>query len=110
MTDDSWCYGEGRPYSIESLGNEAWLTGCPLCGDQCWERATPEQHKEAADYFSAKNGEALSDLCEIISNSLARGKDSEHPDPDCQVLLELPMTDAEFARLKEIVGLRYKIS
>jgi hypothetical protein len=47
-----WCYGESSPYSLESLGNEAWLTGCPLCGDNCWEKATPEDKQEADDYFA----------------------------------------------------------
>jgi len=30
------CYTEEVEYDLESLGNNAWLTGCPLCGDQCW--------------------------------------------------------------------------
>ena len=30
------CYAEVRDYSLEDLGSEAWLTGCPLCGGTCW--------------------------------------------------------------------------
>ena len=36
---DGWCFSEQAPYNIEDLGNEALATGCPLCGDNCWEKA-----------------------------------------------------------------------
>jgi len=45
-----WCYMDG-PYSLEGLGNDAWLTGCPLCGDNCWEKVTPKQKAEAEEYW-----------------------------------------------------------
>lgn len=48
-----WCYGESTPYSIEKLGDEAWPTGCPLCGNNCWEKLTPEQKVEANEFYSA---------------------------------------------------------
>ena len=31
--DIYYCFNEEVEYSLESLGNDAWLTGCPLCGD-----------------------------------------------------------------------------
>lgn len=43
----------------------------------------------------------LAELCIILSASLARGLDAEHH--DCRVLLELPMTEADYMRLREIV-------
>jgi hypothetical protein len=43
----------------------------------------------------------LDELCGILSDSLARGLDAEHP--DCRVLLELPMTESDYKRLREIV-------
>jgi hypothetical protein len=47
-----WCSTEGVPYSLESLGDDAWLTGCPLCGDQdCGRNLTPEQIKERDDFY-----------------------------------------------------------
>ncbi len=56
-----WCYGESTPYSLEDLGSEAWLTGCPLCGDNCWVHATQEQEAEMRDYFANSTApEALS--------------------------------------------------
>ena len=24
-------------YTLDGLGNDAWLTGCPLCDSNCWE-------------------------------------------------------------------------
>jgi hypothetical protein len=43
----------------------------------------------------------LAELCGILSAALARGLDSEHP--GCRVLLELPMTEADYMRLRTIV-------
>ncbi len=40
------CYTECCFYSLEALGDEAWLTGCPLCGDQCWSNVSKEQREE----------------------------------------------------------------
>jgi hypothetical protein len=28
-----WCYNEQTRYTLDELGEEAWQTGCPLCGD-----------------------------------------------------------------------------
>jgi hypothetical protein len=28
-----WCYNEEAYYTLEDLGDGAWQTGCPLCGD-----------------------------------------------------------------------------
>jgi hypothetical protein len=43
----------------------------------------------------------LAELCNILSAALARGFDSEHP--GCRVLLELPLTEADYMRLRTIV-------
>ena len=32
-----YCFSEEMSYTLESLGNDAWLTGCSLCGSNCWE-------------------------------------------------------------------------
>jgi len=45
----------------------------------------------------------LNELFTIISTAFKRGNDPEHP--ECRVLLELPMTDQEYAKLKEIIAL-----
>ena len=34
---DNYCYSENVEFSTESLGDDQWLTGCPLCGNNCWE-------------------------------------------------------------------------
>jgi hypothetical protein len=34
---DGWCHAEQRFYSLDELGGDAWLTGCPCCGINCWE-------------------------------------------------------------------------
>jgi hypothetical protein len=45
-------------YSLEDLGNDAWLTGCPLCGlSSCGKSATPEDEAEAEAFFES-NAEA----------------------------------------------------
>ena len=31
------CYSERCDYDIETLGDDAWPTGCPLCGAMCWD-------------------------------------------------------------------------
>jgi len=33
------CYNEECDYELEDLGNDAWPTGCPLCGTDCWNRS-----------------------------------------------------------------------
>jgi hypothetical protein len=40
------CYSECYDYDLEDLGNKAWLTGCPLCGDQCWTKGTKKERDE----------------------------------------------------------------
>jgi hypothetical protein len=53
-----WCYNEGVSYTLDELGDEAWQTGCPLCGDShCWENITPEQ-QAVADAFLIETKEA----------------------------------------------------
>ena len=43
----SWCCTECVDYSLESLGNDAWPTGCPCCGlSDCGQHLTPEQIDE----------------------------------------------------------------
>lgn len=41
----SWCGNEGE-YDPEALGSDAWLTGCPRCGANCWEDSPPTQTTE----------------------------------------------------------------
>lgn len=36
------CYNEQVDFDLEELGDDAWLTGCPLCGGLCWERPEEE--------------------------------------------------------------------
>lgn len=40
------CYAEACDYLLEDLGNDAWLTGCPLCGGQCWTDVPRERRDE----------------------------------------------------------------
>ena len=40
------CYTECCDYDLDALGDEAWLTGCALCGDQCWSKGTKEEREE----------------------------------------------------------------
>ena len=53
---DGWCYAEMTPFSFKELGNDAWLTGCPLCGGQCFVDTTEEQEREADEFFSSNDG------------------------------------------------------
>lgn len=46
-----WCYTESSPYDLDDLGEEAWQTGCPLCGEQCLQSSTEAEKKEAEEYF-----------------------------------------------------------
>jgi hypothetical protein len=39
------CYTECVDYELEDLGDEEWLTGCPLCGDNCWEARTSQDRQ-----------------------------------------------------------------
>lgn len=57
-SEDRWCCTEGMSYSLESLGDDAWLTGCPLCGlSDCGCNLTPEQIKERDEFYVSNNGE-----------------------------------------------------
>ncbi len=49
------CYSEETDYDLDALGDEAWLTGCPLCGDQCWLKGNKESRKATDDYLDQKN-------------------------------------------------------
>ena len=52
----SWCCTEGQAYSFESLGDDAWLTGCPLCGSSdCGRDLTPDQILERDGFYGANN-------------------------------------------------------
>lgn len=44
---DGVCYQEMCSYSLELLGDGAWLTGCPLCGEQCWNLISKLEREEA---------------------------------------------------------------
>jgi hypothetical protein len=37
------CYNDMVYFDLEDLGNEAWLTGCPLCGGCCWGGLSQEE-------------------------------------------------------------------
>jgi hypothetical protein len=42
------CYANGgEDFDLESLGDEEWLTGCPLCGGSCWD--LPKDEKDEID-------------------------------------------------------------
>lgn len=36
------CYNEETDYELDDLGDDAWLTGCPLCGGVCWDKTEKE--------------------------------------------------------------------
>lgn len=36
-----WCYADCVSYTLDELGDEAWQTGCPRCGDNCLAEASP---------------------------------------------------------------------
>ena len=33
------CYEEECDYELDELGDDAWLTGCPMCGGTCHDRS-----------------------------------------------------------------------
>jgi hypothetical protein len=39
-----YCYLEKTEYDLESLGNDAWDTGCALCGCTCDDASVQEEH------------------------------------------------------------------
>ena len=41
------CYSERCDYELEDLGDDAWQTGCPLCGAVCWD--LPEETRREID-------------------------------------------------------------
>ena len=43
------CYNEEVDFEIEDLGKDEWLTGCPLCGDSCWERDKSQRDRIDAE-------------------------------------------------------------
>jgi hypothetical protein len=48
------CYTEEVEFELEDLGDDAWQTGCPLCGDNCWYATSLQvrQHiKEVDEYL-----------------------------------------------------------
>lgn len=46
-----WCYAGSVSYTLDELGDDAWQTGYPLCGDNCLLEATPADIKECELYF-----------------------------------------------------------
>jgi hypothetical protein len=66
-----WCYSEGAPYDLDSLGEEAWQTGCPLCGDQCLQNATESEKKEAEEYQALEEAnEDRSKLKQVLTDAI----------------------------------------
>lgn len=39
--EQRWCYADCVSYTLEELGDAAWQTGCPRCGDNCLAEASP---------------------------------------------------------------------
>jgi hypothetical protein len=53
------CYVDG-PYTLKGLGNDAWLTGCPLCGIDCHNRVSDEDREAMElEYFGPDNPDNL---------------------------------------------------
>lgn len=47
------CYNEHVDFELDSLGHDAYLTGCPLCGDNCWDRKDRTAiDREIEDYYN----------------------------------------------------------
>jgi hypothetical protein len=45
--DDGYCFSEMLFFNLEELGDEAWLTGCPLCGlPNCGNHLTSKEQEE----------------------------------------------------------------
>jgi predicted nucleic acid-binding Zn-ribbon protein len=49
------CYSEECDYLLDALGKEAWLTGCPLCGGQCWADVPKERRDKIDAMLGADN-------------------------------------------------------
>jgi len=50
------CYNEESVFTLEELGDEAWLTGCPLCGDShCGEDLSKEEKEKMHKMFDDDN-------------------------------------------------------
>jgi hypothetical protein len=50
-----YCFEEEMSYGLNNLGNDAWATGCPLCGSSCWNKGK----KEKSEAFDKILGELL---------------------------------------------------
>ena len=44
--DIGYCFNEEIEYDLKSLGNDAWLTGCPLCGDSSCGKEKVRKNKQ----------------------------------------------------------------
>lgn len=55
------CYFEEVDFDPEELGEEAWLTGCMLCGASCWSMKTKEECVAIEIRISEENNRALHD-------------------------------------------------
>lgn len=51
------CYEEECDYELDDLGNDAWLTGCPLCGGVCWSLSKEELSRIDKELDSAEGVE-----------------------------------------------------
>jgi hypothetical protein len=40
------CYNDMVYFDLEDLGDEAWQTGCPLCGGNCWDGLSQEEMED----------------------------------------------------------------
>ena len=54
------CYSERCDYTLEELGDDAWQTGCPLCGGVCWD-LDAETKKEIDEDLDSKLDNTLND-------------------------------------------------
>ena len=79
---DGWCYSEMMPYSLEQLGTDAWLTGCPLCGaSDCGHNVTPEQKAEAAEFFASNEKLSSGTPSAQVPCSACGGTGQDDPPP-----------------------------
>ena len=60
------CYSERCDYTLDELGDDAWQTGCPLCGGVCWD--LDEKLKKEIDAELDSKGSKLHTLNEVHMN------------------------------------------
>ncbi len=50
--DVGWCCTDGISYTLDELGDDAWLTGCPYCGaSDCGSNLTPAHIAERDEFY-----------------------------------------------------------